>query len=111
MVDPPPMTQPATTFKESGQGELHAPAPSHLWLPMGVGAVTLFLAFRLFRFIDHYAVDVLFWDQWAFWGGLFDGSDPWALWRWQHGPHRQGLGGLVVAATAWLTGWNVRAEV
>ena len=54
------MIQPATTFKESGQGELHAPAPSHLWLPMGVGAVTLFLAFRLFRFIDHYAVDVLF---------------------------------------------------
>jgi len=111
MVDRSPMIQPATTFKESGQGELHAPAPSHLWLPMGVGAVTLFLAFRLFRFIDHYAVDVLFWDQWAFWGGLFDGSDPWALWRWQHGPHRQGLGGLVVAATAWLTGWNVRAEV
>jgi hypothetical protein len=33
------------------------------------------------------------------------------LWRWQHGPHRQGLGGLVVAVTAWLTGWNVRIEV
>jgi hypothetical protein len=111
MADRSPMIQPETTFEESGKSQLHAPAPSHLWLPIGIGAVTLFLTVRLFHFIDHYAVDVLFWDQWDFWGGLFDGTDPWALWRWQHGPHRQGLGGLVVASTAWLTGWNVRAEV
>jgi hypothetical protein len=87
------------------------PAPRRAWLPLGIGLVTVIFAVRLFHFIDRFAVDVLFWDQWDFWGGLFQGAGPWTLWRWQHGPHRQGLGGLVIALTAWLSGWNARAEV
>jgi hypothetical protein len=82
-----------------------------VWLPIGIGVATLLFTVRLFHFIDRHAVNVLFWDQWDFWGGLFEGAGPWTLWRWQHGPHRQGLGGLVVAVTAWLTDWNARIEV
>lgn len=76
-----------------------------------VACVTLALAVRLFLFINKYSVNILFSDQWDFWQGLFDGADLWKLWRWQHGPQRQGLGQWVVAATAYLSGWNVRAEV
>jgi hypothetical protein len=81
------------------------------WVALLVAATTVALGVRLFRFVDRYAVDVLFSDQWDFWQGLFDGADLWTLWRWQHGPQRQGLGQLVVAAVAHLSGWNVRAEV
>jgi hypothetical protein len=76
----------------------------------GIAAATIAFSVRLFRFIDEHAVDVLFSDQWALWDGLFQKADLWTLWRWQWGPQRQGLGALVTAATAWLSGWNLRAE-
>ncbi len=75
-----------------------------------VAASFVALALRLVRFVERYSVDVLSWDQWELWDGLFKGAGPWSLFRQQHGPHRQGLGGLVIAATAHLSGWDTRAE-
>ena len=66
------------------------------------------LLVRLLLFVNQHAVDVLFWDQWDFYTPLFRGDGPWALFSLQHGPHRQGLGMLVTAALAHMSGWNCR---
>jgi hypothetical protein len=73
--------------------------------------VFVLLAVRLFGRASDSAVDLLFLDQWDFWQPLFSDAGPSSAFRWQHGPHRQGLGGLVLWFTAQMTGWNVRAEV
>jgi hypothetical protein len=75
-----------------------------------ISLVTLALASRLFRFVDVHAVNILFWDQWDYGTGLFEGAGPWTLFRWQHGPQREGLGYLVIQAVAALSGWDSRAE-
>lgn len=77
------------------------------WL---IAAAFLLLAIRLALFVNRYAVNILYWDQWDFLQGLFDGASPWSLFRWQHGPQRQGLGNLVLALVYDATGWNGRAD-
>jgi hypothetical protein len=74
-----------------------------------VALIFLALAVRLFAFVDRYAVNLLYWDQWVFLTGVFDGADSWTLFRWQHGPQRQGLGNLIMAVVLWATDWNARA--
>lgn len=69
------------------------------------------LLVRLVWFVDRYAVNVLFWDQWDFLTYLFHGNlNLWDHFRLQHGPHRQGLGGVILAILYPLSGWNVRME-
>lgn len=80
------------------------------WVPWVVGSVFVLLALRLAAFVNRYAVDIIFWDQWDFLQGLFDGADVWTLFRWQHGPQRQGIGNLIHAALYSATGWNTRAD-
>lgn len=75
-----------------------------------ISLVTAALAWRLVHFVNRYAVDVLSGDQWDLWDGLFHDAGIWKLWRFQWGPHRQGLGALVTLVTARLSGWNLRAE-
>ena len=77
----------------------------------GVGLVSLLLAWRLFHLIDLHAVNILYWDQWDFYGAFFDHKSLWELFRLQHGPHRQGLGFLFSKLIAELSGWNTRTEV
>ena len=67
------------------------------------------LAVRLALFIDRYAVNLLYLDEWDFLPGLFDGADAWTLFRWQHGLQRQGLGNLITAVVLEQTGWNGKA--
>ena len=43
--------------------------------------IFLALAIRLFAFVDRYAVNLLYWDQWVFLTGVFDGADSWTLFR------------------------------
>lgn len=50
------------------------------------------LVVRFFWQIHTWAIDIIFWDQFAFYSGAWDGTNEWALFRWQHGPHRMGLG-------------------
>ncbi|MGE5048695.1 MAG: hypothetical protein ACM3PC_09020 [Deltaproteobacteria bacterium] len=69
-----------------------------------------FFAVRLFRFIDRYAVNVLFWDQWVYLTALREHRGPWELFSWIHGPHRMGLGYLFIEAVFAASRWDDRAE-
>jgi hypothetical protein len=71
--------------------------------------VSLALLVRLASLIDRYAVDVFHWDQWEFLDGLFHPTSFWQLFRWQHGPHRMGLGLPLMVAVEQLTNWNAVA--
>jgi hypothetical protein len=68
------------------------------------------LGWRLFSFIDRYSVNILFWDQWAFYTPLFQHQSLWQIFSWQHGPHRQGLGLIVTNFLANWTSWNSRTD-
>ena len=48
---------------------------------------------RVLAFVDVFAINVLYWDQWDFWRALFEDAGPWEIWRQIHGPQRQGLEG------------------
>jgi hypothetical protein len=81
------------------------------WAPAAaVGAAFVASAGHLFWLVNRHAVDVPFHDQWDFLGPEFDGRGLWAGFWFQHGPHRQGLGALVMAALHQLTGWNLRVD-
>lgn len=73
-------------------------------------AVFIFIILRWFFLIDKYSVNMLFWDQWDFMGGLFEDKGAWELFSWQHGPHRQGVGFFLTKLVADLSGWNTRVE-
>jgi hypothetical protein len=70
------------------------------------------LLFRLLFFVEQHTVNVLFWDQWDF---LFpiskSDTDLIKLFTLQHGPHRQGLGGVIQGIIYPLSDWDVRVEV
>jgi hypothetical protein len=72
--------------------------------------VYLVLAMRQLAFVNRYAVDVLYWDGWDFYRPMFEGRGWWASFDHQHGPHRQGLGGLWIRAVAPLTRWDTRYD-
>jgi len=66
---------------------------------------------RLFFIISRYAVNVFYWDQWDFnEGTLFQQHTLWEIFRWQHGPHRQGLGGILEKLLEPSIRWNTRYE-
>ncbi|HEX3746677.1 MAG TPA: hypothetical protein VHW09_22220 [Bryobacteraceae bacterium] len=76
-----------------------------------VALVFLALAFRLFRLTAEYAVNIFFWDQWDFNDAtVFSPHSLWQIFRFQHGPHRQGLGGLLAALVDPIFRWNTRSE-
>ena len=75
-----------------------------------IGLVTLLASSRLFVFINHYAVNLLFWDQWDYYRPIFRSSSLWELFSWQHGPHRQGVGELITYVLAWSSSWNTRLD-
>lgn len=75
-----------------------------------VGLGVALLALQLWFRVGSLAVSVPYWDQWDFLGGLFEGHNGLELFLWQHGPHRQGLGGLAYALLYPATRWSARAE-
>jgi len=85
-----------------------APLRSSLIL---VSLVFAALAFRLVRLTDRYAVNIFFSDQWDINDAtLFQYHSLWEIFRWQHGPHRQGLGGLLAIFIEPWFHWNSRSE-
>jgi len=80
------------------------------WLVALAILSSIALAYRFFALINTYAVNVLFSDQWDIYDPLFREQGFWALFSQQHGPHRQGLGAIVIAIVAGLTHWNSRAD-
>jgi hypothetical protein len=95
-------------------GSATAAQPRVSWVariaPWLVTVVFILLVVRLASFIDRYTVNIVYWDQWDFLQGLFESADPWTLFRWQHGPQRQGLGNLATAILYSATDWNGRAD-
>jgi hypothetical protein len=76
---------------------------------VGIGFVVL--AVRLFRLISRYAVNIFFSDQWEFnTPTVFQHRSLWEMFRWQNGPHRQGLGALLSYAIEPHFRWNSRTE-
>jgi hypothetical protein len=71
-------------------------------------AVFAGLAIRQYLFVDRYAVDVFYWDSWDLYHPLFAGGSWWDCFDFQHGPHRQGLGGLLMRVLAPRSHWNAR---
>ena len=77
---------------------------------------TVFLAFffsacRLLWIVQKYSVNVFIGDQWVYNDPtLFHRQSAWRIFRWQSGPWRQGLGGLLNAAIGSLSRWNSRTE-
>jgi len=78
--------------------------------PLVVALVFVTLAARLWRFVDRFAVSLVYWDQWDFLDGFFEGRSWIEQFRWQHGPHRQGLAGLYYGRIYPATGWSSRFE-
>jgi len=69
------------------------------------------LSARLLMLISRYSVNVFFMDQWEFnEATLFQHHSLWEMFRWQHGPHRQGLGAVVAFLVEPHFHWNSRAE-
>ncbi len=85
-------------------------APAQRLAHWAIAAVSLALGFRLFWILRRYAVNTLYWDQWDFLDGFFSGADLWTLFRWQHGPHREGLGALGYAILLPFSHWSNRVE-
>lgn len=84
-----------------------SPRATTAWI---IAAAFVVMGVRLAVFLDRYTVNILFWDQWDFLEGLFSDASTWALFRWQHGPQRQGFGNLIIAVLYPATGWNGRAD-
>jgi len=71
----------------------------------------LVLAFRLFRMVFLYAVNIFAWDQWGFNDAtLFQKHSLWQVFRWQWGPHREGIGGVLSKLLEPSIRWNSRYE-
>ena len=74
-------------------------------------ACYLVVGTKFFAFIDRYSVNLFYWDHWDFENGpLFEHHSLWQIFRWQHGPHCQGFGGLVSALIDPLFHWSSRAQ-
>ena len=85
---------------------------SAAWHWIAVASIFAAFAFgglRLFAYVDKFAVNIFFLDDWAYLGGLFDGRSEWQLFTFQHGPHRMGLGLLLRQLVLGLSDWNSRA--
>jgi hypothetical protein len=69
------------------------------------------LTWRFFRMISQGAVNIFYYDQWDFNDAtLFEKHTLWEIFRWQHGPHRQGLGGVAMKLLEPSIRWNSRYE-
>lgn len=71
-------------------------------------AAFVFLAWRQHQLVNRYAVNVLYWDQWAYYDVLFQNRGWWSTFNFQVGPHRMGMGFVVTRILAHLSGWDSR---
>jgi hypothetical protein len=82
-----------------------------LWQSLFVTSLSVILAVRLFLQVSHFAVNLFFSDQWDFNNAtLFEKHSVWEAFRWQHGPHRLGLGALLSKFLEPYFHWNSRGE-
>src|SRR5687767_9566619 len=79
---------------ERAAGKLATAASSPVFTASAILGAMLVGLLRLVVLVKENAVDLLFEDQWDLLTPLFEDSGAWAAFCLQHGPHRQGLGGL-----------------
>jgi hypothetical protein len=94
-----------------------APPAAHRWHKawqavslLILGFVFLAMAVRQHRFVDRYSVNVMYGDQWDFYGPFENRETLWQQFDHQHGPHRQGVGCLLTHALADWDHWNSRGD-
>ncbi|MBP7056482.1 MAG: hypothetical protein KBB52_06495 [Candidatus Omnitrophica bacterium] len=75
-------------------------------------SILLFIvvAVRWFVYVDRYSINIMFWDQWDFFDAFFGVNSIWDTFKWQHGPHRQGLGLILTKTVGQISGWDTRIE-
>lgn len=78
----------------------------YAWL--GVMLFSLGWMARLGRFVWTHSVDCLYMDAWDYTTPIFQGKGLLAIFRWQHGPHREGIGLLFEWMALSLTRWNTK---
>ncbi len=90
------------------------PAKCHHCSPRGVfwflTAVTTLLVANWVAAVARFQVNVPMWDQWDFFNPLFAGDGWSALFHFQHGPHRQGLGFVMSSWVMAASDWDSRIE-
>ena len=67
-----------------------------------------FLAIRQIVFVDEFAVNLMFMDQWTAYWPMFSGQGPLEMFFFQNGTLLQGVGGLLTNILARASGWNTR---
>ncbi len=83
----------------------------HLLRAFTLLLATSALAGRLFLIVKHYSVNILYHDQWIFDDAtIFQNHSLLEIFRWQHGPHRLGLGGVLSKLIEPSLHWNSRYE-
>lgn len=76
-----------------------------------VSTAAAFCTARLIYIAHLYSVNIFFGDQWKFdEATVFQDHSLLEIFRWQHGPHRQGLGGVLSKLLEPLIHWNSRYE-
>lgn len=74
------------------------------------GVTALALIFRFCWVVLKYAVNLFFYDEWNAYASLFERQPLWRVFVAQHGPHRQGLGVVVVTKLLYFAHWNSRVQ-
>jgi len=74
------------------------------------GVTALALIFRFCWVVLKYAVNLFFYDEWNGYASLFERQPLWRVFVAQHGPHRQGLGVVVVTKLVYFAHWNSRVQ-
>jgi hypothetical protein len=98
-----------TSESNSAPGLRHA--VSRYGPAIAVAATFIALTIRLLQMVQRYAVDIFFSDHWKIEESTLFQHYSWLeIFRWQHGWHRQGLGGIVMWLFEPLTRWNMRAD-
>lgn len=78
---------------------------------LAVLTVGIACAVRLIYLADRYSVNIFFGDQWQFnEATVFQTHSLIEIFRWQHGPHRQGMGGVLSKLLEPFIRWNSRYE-
>ena len=76
-----------------------------------VAFALIFFATRMFQLISRFAINIFFSDEWKFNDAyLFQKHSLWHVFLWQHGWHRQGVGGVFGAIVEPLFRWNSRSQ-
>jgi hypothetical protein len=88
---------------------LLAPARSYP-AALFVSVVTIGLCLRFYWAISKYSVNLFFFDEWDLYRPLFEHAQWWRIFFAQHGPHREGVGVVIVSWLLGLTHWNSRVQ-